>query len=160
MWRKPAKADLSKTEHWFYHLERSPLEAVLPPLLEKVLQRKWRALVRSKDSQALLSLDRHLWTYAPDSFLPHGLGTEPRADQQPILLTTEANNENQAQIIILVHGADMPELTGIERCITIFDGGDQHALTQARERWKTAKTNKAPVSYWRQDAKGQWAKQT
>ena len=32
-------------ELWFYHLERSELERALPPLLEKCLQRGWRALV-------------------------------------------------------------------------------------------------------------------
>ena len=33
-------------ELWFYHLERTELEKALPPLLEKCLQRGWRALVR------------------------------------------------------------------------------------------------------------------
>ncbi|MDB5454933.1 MAG: polymerase chi subunit HolC, partial [Caulobacter sp.] len=34
---------------WFYHLERSALEQVLPELLEKTLGRGWRALVRGPD---------------------------------------------------------------------------------------------------------------
>ena len=36
----------AKPEIWFYHLERSTLDQVLPGLLEKTLQRGWRALVR------------------------------------------------------------------------------------------------------------------
>ena len=35
------------TEVLFYHLQRQPLEAVLPTLLEKSLERGWRALVRA-----------------------------------------------------------------------------------------------------------------
>ena len=33
------------TEVSFYHLERTALEQALPRLLEKVLERDWRALV-------------------------------------------------------------------------------------------------------------------
>ena len=36
----------SPPEIWFYHLERSSLEATLPPLLERCLARGWRAIVR------------------------------------------------------------------------------------------------------------------
>jgi DNA polymerase-3 subunit chi len=150
---------VSATEHWFYHLEGQGPQNALPPLLEKVLQRGWRAMVRSTDAAALMALDKHLWTHRPDSFLPHGLSTEPRAETQPILLTQSADNENNAQIIILLHGAEMPALDGVERCITMFDGADQNALTQARERWKAARAEEATASYWRQDAGGRWSKQ-
>ncbi len=153
------KASLATTEHWFYHLERSTLETALPPLLEKVLERGWRALIRSGDAEALLALDRHLWTHRPDSFLPHGLSSEPRAATQPILLTQTADNENNAQIVILIHGAEIPDLAGVERCVTMFDGADQQALEQTRQRWKSARAEGASVSYWRQDGDGRWAKQ-
>jgi len=33
-------------EYWFYHLEASTLEGVLPGLLEKTLAKGWRALVK------------------------------------------------------------------------------------------------------------------
>ena len=36
-----------KPEIWFYHLERSTLDQVLPTLLEKTLERGWRALIKS-----------------------------------------------------------------------------------------------------------------
>jgi len=35
------------TEILFYHLERATLESVLPGLLEKSLERGWRAVVRA-----------------------------------------------------------------------------------------------------------------
>ena len=34
------------TEVLFYHLQSQPLERVLPELLEKCLERKWRAVVQ------------------------------------------------------------------------------------------------------------------
>jgi len=36
-------SDNSGLEYWFYHLEASTLEDVLPGLLEKVQQRGWTA---------------------------------------------------------------------------------------------------------------------
>ena len=35
------------TEILFYHLERAALESVLPGLLEKSLERGWKAVVRA-----------------------------------------------------------------------------------------------------------------
>ena len=34
------------TEVWFYHLQRRPLEQVLPNLLERSLEKGWRAVVQ------------------------------------------------------------------------------------------------------------------
>ncbi|HEY0052608.1 MAG TPA: DNA polymerase III subunit chi, partial [Caulobacteraceae bacterium] len=59
-------------EIWFYHLERSSLEQVLPDLLEKTLTRGWRAQVRARDEARLADLDERLWTWKDDAFLAHG----------------------------------------------------------------------------------------
>ena len=56
----------------FYHLERQPLERVLPTLLEKTLARGWTAVVQSGSEERLQALDTALWTYSEESFLPHG----------------------------------------------------------------------------------------
>ena len=82
-------------EVWFYHLERSGLDQVLPELLEKTLARGWRALVRSTEPDRIEHLDGWLWTYRDDSFLPHALADEPEAERQPILLTAAEGNPNR-----------------------------------------------------------------
>ena len=45
------------TEVYFYHLQRQPLEAVLPTLLEKSLEKGWRAVVRATSDERLAALD-------------------------------------------------------------------------------------------------------
>jgi len=57
----------------FYHLENQPLERVLPILLEKTLERGWRAVIEVGSSQRAEALDTALWTFRDDSFLAHGL---------------------------------------------------------------------------------------
>jgi len=58
------------TEVLFYHLQNMSLESVLPPLLEKSLERGWRVVVQSTSQERADALDAHLWTYRDDSFLP------------------------------------------------------------------------------------------
>ena len=63
----------------FYHLQRQPLEAVLPTLIEKSLGRGWRAVVQATSAERLSALDDHLWTFSDDSFLAHATDKEPDA---------------------------------------------------------------------------------
>ncbi|HEX8232135.1 MAG TPA: DNA polymerase III subunit chi [Caulobacteraceae bacterium] len=146
-------------EVWFYHLERTGLDQALPELLNKTLQRGWRALVRSPDPRRIEHLDGWLWSYRDDSFLPHGSPHEPLAERQPVLLTTaEDDNPNHAQALFLLDGAEPGGLDGFERCLILFDGADADALASARVRWSALKSQGLPVSYWRQSQRG-WEKQ-
>ena len=146
-------------EVWFYHLERSSAEQVLPELLEKTLGRGWKALVRGVEASRLEQLDTHLWTWRDDAFLPHGLAGEPMAERQPVLLTDKLDNPNGGDALFLLDGAEPGELDGFARCVLLFDGRNDAALTQARGRWAKFKKAGHPVSYWRQGAERGWEKQ-
>ena len=146
-------------EVWFYHLERSALDQVLPELLERTLARGWKALVRSGDPQRIEHLDGFLWSWCDDAFLPHGTAEEPFAERQPVLLTTALDNPNGAQALFLIDGAEPGDLSPHERCIVLFDGRDEAALGLARRRWKTFKSEGRPISYWKQGAERGWEKQ-
>jgi DNA polymerase-3 subunit chi len=62
------------TEVLFYHLQDTTLEKVLPPLLEKSLERGWRVAVQTGSEERAEALDAHLWTYRDDRFyrMAHG----------------------------------------------------------------------------------------
>jgi len=145
---------------WFYHLERSELEQALAPLLEKCLQRGWRALVRGSVAERIEALDTLLWTYRDDSFLPHGRDVDPAPERQPVLLTTEGGNANQAQALFLIDGAEPGDISSFERASLMFDGRDVHALEMARLHWKRAKDAGMQAAYWRESASGKWERQT
>ncbi len=146
------------SELWFYHLERRELERALPPLLEKCLQRGWRALVRGGSSERLDMLDETLWTFREDSFVPHGRDGADAA-RQPVLLTTGGGNSNNAQALFVIDGAEPGDINAFERACLVFDGRDQAALESARLRWKAAKEAGIVASYWRESATGKWEKQ-
>ena len=67
------------TEVLFYHLQRQPLERVLPQLLERSYERGWRVVVQAASDERVDALDAHLWTYRDDNFLPHGTARESEA---------------------------------------------------------------------------------
>jgi DNA polymerase III subunit chi len=146
------------TEVWFYHLERTSLEQALPELLEKTLQKGWKALVRVREADRLQRLDSWLWTYRDESFLPHAPDDEAGAERQPILLTTGFENANNADALFLVDGAEPGELAGYARCVVLFDGADEAQLAVARAQWSAVKATGVSVSYWKQQARG-WEKQ-
>jgi DNA polymerase-3 subunit chi len=150
---------MSGCEIWFYHLERARLEQVLPELLEKTLARGWRALVRTAAAERIEQLDSWLWTYRDDSFLAHGLDSEPMAERTPVVLAMSETNPNGAKILFLLDGAAAGDLADFERCILIFDGQDEAALAQARGQWAAFKEAGHEVAYWRQGAEKGWERQ-
>ncbi len=144
------------TEILFYHLEGQPLESVLPNLLERTLQRGWRAVVQAGSTERLDAVDALLWTYADDSFLPHGTAKDGAPDRQPILLTVGPDNTNGAGVRFLIDGADIDTYAGYVRIVVIFDGRDEEALTLARAQWQRARAQGSKATYWRQTAAGRW----
>lgn len=146
-------------EVWFYHLERTSLEQALPELLDKTLAKGWRASVRARSPERLEHLDGWLWSYRDDSFLPHGVEGEANMACQPILLTTQIDNANQAQVLFLIDGVEPAALDGYSRCLVLFDGKDEEQLALARQQWEALKDEGAALSYWQQRAQGGWEKQ-
>jgi DNA polymerase-3 subunit chi len=145
------------TEILFYHLQRQPIERVLPALLEKSLERGWRVIVQAASEERVEALDAHLWTFRDDAFLPHGVWRDPQAREQPILLTVNDDNPNQASVRFLVDGAAVPtDAAAYERIVLLFDGEDPDALETARSRWQEAKGNGFAVTYWQTDEQGRW----
>jgi DNA polymerase III subunit chi len=141
----------------FYHLQRQPLEAVLPTLLEKSLERGWRAVVQVATDERLAALDDHLWTFSEESFLPHGTDREAHAADQPVVLTTSGANPNGATVRFLIDGADLPaDASAYQRMVILFDGNDPQALALAREQWRTLKEQGHDATYWQQDPRGRW----
>ncbi len=148
----------NSTEVLFYHLERQTLEQVLPGLVERTLQRGWRAVIQAGSAERLGAIDSLLWTYREDSFLPHGTRAEGHIEQQPVFLTTEDENPNGAGVRFLVDGATTERFGGYVRVVCIFDGHDPAAVDAARAQWKIAKAEGATVTYWQQTDAGRWEK--
>lgn len=142
----------------FYHLTKSTLEEALPRLLEKAYASGLKALVRVGDPERLEFLNRALWSYAKESFLPHGTRADGWPERQPIYLSAEGDNPNGATLLVLVEGAEAPDLAAFDRCLILFDGNDPAAVEHARARWRDALAEGHRCVYWQQADRGGWSK--
>lgn len=149
-------------EYWFYHLEASTLEGVLPGLLEKTLEKGWRALVKLPEDKLpndkLDALDSFLWTFRDDAFLPHGRDDEPQAELQPILLSASTQSAKGFDAVFLLDGAEIEDMDGVSRAMIMINGRSQDDIKRERARWKTLKDGGASLAYYQQDDRGRWEK--
>lgn len=146
-----------KADYWFYHLEGSTIENVLPDLLEKTLAKGWRALVKLPQDK-LSEMDDHLWTFRDDSFLPHGRDTEPMGDWQPILLSSDLESAKGFDAVFLLGGMDIREAEEATRVMVMINGRSEADVTSERRRWKKLKETGASLSYYQQNSQGRWEK--
>jgi DNA polymerase III subunit chi len=148
------------TEIVFYQLKGQSLEQILPPLIQKSLERGWRVAIQAASDERVEALDAHLWTFRDDVFLAHGTWRDAEAAEQPVLLTINETNPNGAAVRFLVEGASMPgDLAAYQRLVVLFDGEDPEALEEARVRWSKAKEEGFEVTYWLTDKNGRWQRQ-
>jgi DNA polymerase-3 subunit chi len=149
------------TEIWFYHLQRQPLERVLPNLIEKSLEKGWRVAVQARSEERLDALDSWLWTYSDESFLAHGRARDGDGELQPVYLTAGPENPNGAALRLFIEGAEMaPALAeagaAYARAVALFDGNNAEELAAARAHWKGLKGLGFALTYWQQGANGRW----
>eukprot|EP00919_Chromeraceae_sp_WS-2016_P079790 GHVR01188794.1.p1 GENE.GHVR01188794.1~~GHVR01188794.1.p1 ORF type:complete len:152 (+),score=19.28 GHVR01188794.1:220-675(+) len=143
--------------HWFYHLEGSTIENVLPDLLEKTLAKGWRALVKLPQDM-LTEMDDLLWTFRDESFLPHGRDDEPLADWQPILLSSDLQSAAGFDAVFLIGGAEVADMDGVVRAMVMINGRAEADVSRERGRWKTLKDEGADMAYYQQNSRGGWEK--
>ena len=144
------------TDIFFYHLERQPLERVLPQLLERTLERGWRAVVETDSDDRVEALSTLLWAYNEEGFPPHGTARDGGAEDQPVWITASNDNPNKASVRFFVGGVEPSGFEGLERAVLVFDGADPEAVERARRIWKDARDDGHEVSYWQQDESGRW----
>jgi DNA polymerase-3 subunit chi len=137
----------------FYHLASSPVEGVLPRICEKLLEEGQKLLVVAEEP-LLRQLDEQLWTYAPESFLPHGRSDKQAAEKQPILLSSDMEPLNGAANVAVADGIWREEALSFARTFYFFDNS---RLDAARGAWRSLKGRaEAEPRYWKEDERGKW----
>ena len=140
----------------FYHLEKSSLDSALPKLLEKAVAQH-KILVQTDMADRSDYLNGLLWTYDPDSFLPHGVEKDGFPESQPIFITHKNDfNPANADILVLIDGRCVPTDEKFDRVLYFFNGRDEEALQKAQQEWRRLKDKNIELFYWQQDESGRW----
>ncbi len=138
----------------FYHLTLHPLDRVLPRIAERVLADGGRLLVVAAAAEARAAIDQRLWTYAPDSFLPHAQAGGDQDADQPVLIAEDAVAANGARNVALADGLWRDEALEFDRAFHFFD---EDRIVEARAAWRAlAAHDGVERRYWKQNEAGRW----
>ncbi len=117
-------------------------------LVQRALGEGLRAYIEAPDDQTARSLDRLLWTFREDSFLPHGLVGETDPELTPILIgrRNERPPTQSGQLLINL-GYEVPDaLDRYERLIEPIDQ-DPAVRAAGRRRYAHYKGLGHPLSH-------------
>ena len=146
------------TDIRFYHLTVQSLDQALPAILTKALDAGHKILVKCPNEASATRISDQLWTFRPDSFLPHGTKKDGHDADQPIYLTAGNDNPNTAGMLVLTGGAVAENMGDFALCCEMLDGHDGEAIAAARERWKAYKDAGHDITYYQQTDTGGWDK--
>ncbi|OPZ78363.1 MAG: DNA polymerase III subunit chi [Alphaproteobacteria bacterium ADurb.Bin438] len=138
----------------FYHLTSSTLQKILPQLAINIDKTKKHAIFLFKDDNEVEKFNDYLWTFKDTSFIPHGSKNDGNENLQPIFLSSEFSNPNDAKFIVYTSPLNNinPEF---ERVFIIFNGNNKMELEMARNLWKKGIALSAEMHYW-QDLPEGW----
>ena len=138
----------------FYHLTVTPLDRALPRIAERIINGGDRLLIVAEGAEQRHHLDRLLWSYAADSFLPHGEAGAPDDGDQPILIGDTPAAANGARHIAMVDGVWRDEALVFDRAFHFFD---DDRIQEARLAWKALSVGDGVERrYWKQGDTGRW----
>ncbi len=139
----------------FYHLLTQ--EQAVPVILTKALSGGRRVVVRLADEDSMRHFDDVFWTCNPESFMPHGTSHDKHPEKQPVYLTTEAENPNNADMLVLCNFQTVPEnIDQFSLCCDFLNGQNDLSVQAGRARWKEYKQAGHTVTYWQQTETGGW----
>lgn len=149
----------------FYHLTRVNLQKSLPKLLEKIIQKGERVVVMVQTEAEVTSWNETLWTYHPQSFLPHGTAKEGCATEQPIWIACGMENPNGASVMVrpgveAAPGVELLSAQGFQKMIHVFEADVEEGLAQAKNLWGRYGGHTTDCVYWQQGEGGEWLNET
>lgn len=130
------------------------LDVFLATFLHKLYSMDKRVLVRCPDAERAGRVSNVLWRIPSEGFLPHSTVNEDLpTDIQPVYLTAEKGNPNQADILMRLNGSS-DNTEGFNEIIEFF-GGLESEKEAARKRWVLAKETNTPRRLFMQE-QGRW----
>ena len=98
-----------------------------------------RVVVLAADSRQAEALDNELWSFRPDSFLPHALAGAADQAQEPVLIATEPANPNRAEVLVMAQALEEPPLEEFGHLVEFVPPAAGPELEASRRRYRRLK---------------------
>lgn len=122
---------------FFVRLERQNKALHVGRLTDSYFNRGQRILIVVANEEMATSLDRYLWVFKKDSFLPHRVqqqGNDPCDDA--IVISTVEHNPNKADVLICVSPCSPSFFNEFQFIYDFTDTYDPQLAAAARERFR------------------------
>jgi DNA polymerase-3 subunit chi len=140
----------------FYHVAHGNLVQSAVRLLEKIYLTGRRCIFFSPLEERVKAVDKALWTFSTDAFIPHGDRNLGFCEKQPIYFTYQFENPNGSSVAVLVDTLNYKNYYNFEKIILIFEEEEQAENVKAL--CSDLKNNQINVNCWKQCPAG-WEKQ-
>ncbi|MDR0296581.1 MAG: DNA polymerase III subunit chi [Rickettsia sp.] len=146
-----------------YHTAEGLLYKTSCLLVEKSYHNNLRIVVLAPDIEVQELLNNMIWTYSRKQFIPHGSKLDPLPEKQPVYITHQLENPNQASILIIIAPFDIQEILSnkhyiahFQRIIIIYDALDNLSLVIKAINELTIAT--PTIDCYKQNPMGTWSK--
>ncbi|MCM2972120.1 DNA polymerase III subunit chi [Larsenimonas suaedae] len=131
----------------FYILPQTTLEARFDfacRLAETIFSKGYRLHVHCEDEAMARQMDERLWTFKPESYIPHTLVTEPLTPKTPVTIGWDHEPEPGVEALLNLHPEIPSWFSHLERVAEIINQ-HQEVLVAKRACWSTYKERGYPV---------------
>jgi len=117
-------------------------------LVERIRKAGLRVLIHCPDPGQARHLDRLLWTYRDESFLPHGLVGETDPALTPVLISRDGQPDSEDQVLINLDARPEapPFFSRFQRLCEPLDQ-ESAVLTSGRQRFTYYRDCGYPLKY-------------
>ena len=138
----------------FYEVMPGNLIPSLVRLLAKIYASQQKCVFLSPNEEFVKVMDRALWTFSTREFVPHGDKSFGFSEMQPIYLTSQYENPNNASVLVMNGTFEFESYQNImDRLLFVFENETE----PAEALFHNLQKDKKNVNYWRQSKMG-WGK--
>lgn len=132
----------------FYVLSKQTLEEqhhFACRLIEKAVKQGNRVMVATKDSSESERLDKALWSFRPESFVPHALEGAETASDSPVLISHGEGDDNHHDVLVNLRLEVPPQFSRFERLAEIVIQAPE-VLENSRKSYTYYKNRGYPIN--------------
>ena len=135
---------------YFYNSSQRNLVADIAWLTEKLFSKRNRILVCCREQATVEIIDKFLWAYREDGFIPHSINKNAKTSLYPVLITTEINEEYNHDALLALSGILIKEKDWqrFTKIYYFFDDQEKKEKENARLMWKSFSALDVECKYW------------
>ena len=143
----------------FYQTKEDLMDKTIFTLVEKCYQANSKLLILMQSSQEVEHVNKLLWTFSQKKFIPHGSNIDPLPEKQPIYISDQLENLNEAKILLIINqnlnNLTLDKIENFEKILILYNE-ENYKIPDVEHFAPLVKANKATINHYNQNANGSW----